>query len=597
MIPFEFMMDAIRKIYANDRFFTYESMLKTCSVVEKIMRELGMMEVKTLQFPADGKIDHGGWIMPLAWNARSGILEAVLSEGRKERICSYEDSPCSLMLYSCSGEVTAEMVLAGSDADMNGKIVLVADHFLSFPEVREYFNRGAVSVLAGWLPGGYAGLPGYEYLNSSCQWCNYVLPFWPEQEHHFGFSLTPGQAAYLQELLRKNGSVQLHAKVDAGLKEGTIPLVTGLFPGQTDEEIVLTGHLFEEGADDNASGCALALGIIKGLASSGKRPGRGIRLMLTHEIRSLQAYLNSHLEIPHFVAGLDLDMTGVSLDGMVNIGDSSPVFPSYAPCLLKYLIEQYGFSAKIEGFNSMDTQFSDNEYQVPMSYMDLFSVPDYHKSSDTPGTISRKVMETNYKIAHHYVTFLANAGFEEAKKLSGIVYDFSTARVGWFKEHNPCVTTGYPTPGFAARIAKQRQESILPLVESEKREEFLTFLEPVFRKIEILCNFQDTVERPGLAAEQKAELEKLVPVKKFHGFFSFEKYMMRPDSFPDVAQLLKGWSVSPWIDYLLMWADGSRNAAEIWVMLRDCGHGTDPEVLHTLLQFLNREGYIRFGSV
>ncbi len=594
MIPFEFMMDSIRKIHANDRLFTYDSMLKTCSIVEDIMRKMGMSDVKTLHFPSDGRIDHGGWIMPMAWNARCGILETILPDGSKKQICSYEETPCSLMLYSYSADVTAEMVIATPDADMQGKIVLVQDEFPSCARIHSYFKRGAVSVLGGWLPGEYAGKPGYEFLDDSCQWYNYALPFWPEEEHHFGFSLTPNQSEYLRQLLKENGSVKLHARVDTEMKEGTMPMVTGLLPGETDEEIVLTGHLFEQGADDNASGCAMSLGIVKEIIAEGKKLKRGIRLLFTQEIKSLQAYLNSNPKLPRLTAGLDIDMVGVSLDGEAHIGDSAPVFPTYAPCLLKYLVELYGFSGIVRGFNTMDTQFSDSEYQVPMTYLDLFGVPDYHKSSDTPETISRQVMETSYNISFHYTTFLANAGLEEAKKLVDIVYEFSRTRIGWFKEHNPCVSTGYPTPAFAAAIAKARQESILPLVEPEKRDEFKNSLAPIFQKINLLCEFEDTIERRTLTEKQRSELEKLVYKKTFHGFLSFEKYMMWPEKFPDVSHFLQGWSVPPWVDYALMWADGRRNAVEIWTRLRDSGHDVDADQLYALLQFLNREGYIHF---
>ena len=200
-------------------------MLRTCSEVKGIMREIGLQNVEVMHFPADGKTAHGGWIMPKAWNPRSGKLEIVFPDGTREELCSYEKVPCSLMLYSTGCDITGKMVMFSPDADVKGKFVLGGNHFYSMKDSLHLFRGGAAVLLSDKLTGAYQGRKGYEYLDDACQWCNYSLPFWRETSPRCGFSLTPNQSAYLRDLWEKNGEVTLHASVDAELTDGTIPLV------------------------------------------------------------------------------------------------------------------------------------------------------------------------------------------------------------------------------------------------------------------------------------------------------------------------------------------------------------------------------------
>ena len=83
----DYMLDVIQRIHAHDRWYNYSEGKKTTDLVEDLMRELGMVDVQTLRFPSDGKINHGGWVMPLCWDARDGYLELLRPDGKKELIC------------------------------------------------------------------------------------------------------------------------------------------------------------------------------------------------------------------------------------------------------------------------------------------------------------------------------------------------------------------------------------------------------------------------------------------------------------------------------------------------------------------------------
>lgn len=538
MFPYGFMLSTVREIHCHDRWFFSKSMEECCLAVEKIMREIGLVQVKTMRFPADGCVDYGGWVMPLAWDPTDSLLEIVHFDGVQEKICSYRETPCSLMLYSRAIDVTAPVVFPDAPS-FDGKIIWSADHFVSPAETADWFCRGALAVVSSFLPGEYVGKTGYEALQHSCQWCNYGLPFWPTENSPAGFSLSPDQARRLLEVLNLEGKLVLHAQVQAKMTEGVLPLVTGLLPGETDEEILITGHLFEQGANDNASGVAMALAIARELSS--RRHHRGIRLMFTHEFKSLQAYLNTVHDLPHLTAGINLDMVGVSTDRKVMVGDAVPFFPNFAPCLLSSLIEKAGFTAEIHSITGMDTAFTDSRLGVPMTYMDLYGDPHYHKSSDTVDKLDPLVLNATWQMAYGYVAFLVDAGYDEAVSLIKLVCNYVRR--------------------FDAVPSKQmlhaRLESIGRLLAGD--EERRRFAKEI-ADIHISSVPSGNVPRRPDKAEQ---MRGIVPVKNFLGFFSFEKYLTRKTEFPEVAAFIRGWGADAWIDYALMLADGTRNALEI----------------------------------
>ncbi len=567
MSSLEYMLSCIRRIYESDHYFSYNAIWKTCSIVEELMRDLGMIQVKTYAFPSDGVTDFGGWLMPLGWDPKHAVLNVVFPGGTERKICSYAEVPCSLMLYSRSADVTAEMVFPDAE-DVAGKIVLFADHQVQMQETMELVKRGAVGVACSCLKSAYLGKPGFEYLNDTCQWCNYQIPFWPTKENPFGFSLSPNQGHFLQELKRKNGKVVLHAKLEAEVKPGNIPVVSGLLPGDTEEEIVLTGHLFEQGANDNASGIAESLAIVRDLAQIKRK--RGIRLLFTHEAKSLQAYANSLKIFPKMVAGLNLDMVGVSLDRVASIGDGAPSYPTFATPLIKHFLEKYGCKAQIGQISGNDASFCEPFFGTAMLTLEFMSDPNYHKSSDTPDKIDPVFLETTFQLAKEYVAFLVNAGLPEAFTLAKFAREYDLEQ------------------GTACRIANQRLDSIKSLInDPEERKQLEAFLHLMKADFELEKHSEEPV------SERMELLRTIVPVKQYRGYFSFEKFWFCENSYPEISSLLAGWSAPIWVDDAMIWSDGSRNGEKI---LRMVNIGRTPKIsadlFYHLLVFMKQEGYI-----
>lgn len=586
MVPYHFILDSIRRIHENDRWFSSDTMKETCSAVEKIMHEIGLAQVKTHWFPSDGVIEHGGWIMPLKWKAEEATLEIVSPENRRRKICSYTENPCSLMLNSHPADITAEVVLPDEKTPVKGKFVLVTDHSVSLAEACGWLEQGAAGIISSFLAGPYAGKKGYEFLQDSCQWCNYVIPHWKINGNPVGFSLSPKQGRELAGILKKNGSLKLHAKVKTRLSPGKLPLVTGFLKGETREEILITAHLFEQGANDNASGVALALALVRAL--SGQKRKRGIRLMFTYEVRSLQAYLNTVKRRPSVVSGIDFDMVAVSKDKQILVGDNAPLFPNYAPYLLRHLIEKNcpSYSARITEFFAMDTALGEPRIGVPMTFLYLNGDPNYHKSSDTPEKIPKEILETTYPLAKKYVEFLADTQYRDAVKLARIIFDC---------EYPKIAETAESLHNFAVFQTISRLDSIKTLVKnSGEKRKLEKLLSSMKEKLNRLSVADLSRKLPGL--KEREQMCSIVPEKTFYGFFSFEKYIPRKNQFPAIAPLIQGWNAPTWVNYTLMWADGKRNALEIWTLLRDCGRKVKPEQFLALMYFMEEQGYVKFSK-
>ena len=563
----QYMLSCIRKINASDRFFSYDAMRNTCALMEELMRELHLEQVTTEWFPSDGITDFGGWLMPLCWNPEQAVLNLVLPDGTEQKICSFADVPCSLMQYSRAADITAEMVLPDAE-DVAGKIVFFPDHLVQMNETLALLKRGAAGVVCAGLQSPYQGKPGFEYLDNACQWCNYQIPFWQVPENPFGFSLSPNQGKFLMRQLRENGKVVLHAKVEAEISAGKIPVVSGLLPGETDEEIVLTGHLFEAGANDNASGAAEMLATVKELSAMPRK--RGIRLMFTHECKSLQAWLNTRKNFPKMVAGLNTDMVGVSLDRTAFVGDGAPSYPTFATPLVQHFLKKHGFSAYFGQITGNDSSLCEPFFGTAILSLEFLADPNYHNSADTPDRIDPELLEDTFQTVREYVAFLVNAGLPEAKTAAQLSRDYDLARK------------------TDAAVANQRMRSVRSLVsDPAEQQELDRFLQSLYME-----------EKPAVITEKSEFLRGIIPVKQFRGFFAFEKFWCHAEAqYPEQSSLFSGWSAPRWVDDAMAWADGSRTAEQILNLVNaSWGKPVSAAFFSDFLRFMKENGYVSWNT-
>ena len=120
--------------------------------------------------------------------------------------------------------------------------------------------------------------------------------------------------ALLRRLLREKGQVKVRAKANTRFYKGHYPYVTGVIPGtSSDEEVLTLGHTSEQGAHDNATGVAAmlqSLATLNRLIRSGRlaRPNRSIRILAMGEMYGSMHYLATNPErVKKTVAAICLD--------------------------------------------------------------------------------------------------------------------------------------------------------------------------------------------------------------------------------------------------------------------------------------------------
>lgn len=189
---------------------------------------------------------------------------------RRERLCSFEEIPLTLVKHSGSGRVETELVDVGRGVgeeaykgkDVRGKIVLSTG--ASGEVMREACQkRGAVGVVSYFASDVRPGYP--EMIRYTAFW-----PRWEERDRlGFGFNFSKNQGAALKRMLDEGGKVLLKADVETEFFETKIETLSASLWGtaEPEKEVMIVGHLCHPSpsANDNASGSAGMLEIARAL--------------------------------------------------------------------------------------------------------------------------------------------------------------------------------------------------------------------------------------------------------------------------------------------------------------------------------------------
>jgi len=427
-------MECVRRIHDNDRYFDFARMNLTASVVCELMKEAGLAEIEMLPIKANGRTKSGDWTIPRAWDAHDAkltIVSPALDE-RDAELCEYNKVPCSLALYSAplpEGGVTARVVDVDAypdpyELDLNGAILLTGRWYSELIGLAT--EKGAIGIIGDHFPAfeGVRDDPASDMADHS-RW--EVISYEPMNDCGlFGFSLSPRAGGKLRALLREHGTVTLHATVDTKIYDGVVHTVSGLLPGSdpVGEEAVFTAHLYEPGANDNASGCGALIELaaaVNRMISDKKipRPKRGLRFIMSLECAGQYAYIDAHGDrAPKMVGAMNLDMIGSSAEDRAPLSlRHSPA--SNASCLDLFLPEvarryeclhQINLNATERGFYIDNTEYADPMIGVPTVNMIMHPAKSYHSSMDDMRMVDADVLARNATIAGAVMLFAADAG-------------------------------------------------------------------------------------------------------------------------------------------------------------------------------------------
>ena len=616
--PEQAMRD-VRTIWETDRWFTFPKFEETAKNVAAIMKRAGLEDVEIGSPPADGVTQGGFWTMPLAWDVKTGTLEILDPQvpATQRMLADYQKVPTSIGMWSGptpAGGVITEVVLAPAslqNADLKGKLVLG--------------GRGSKTALAA---AGALGIISEATENRDLAdergWVNSFgdngWSFTKGSAPLVCFSITPRGSALLRELLKK-GPVKVRANVDSRYYAGVYPYVTGVIRG-TDganaEEVLSLGHLFEQGAHDNATGVASIIGAaetLNRLIKDGKlaRPKRTIRVLGMGECYGTMYYLEHNQDrVKRTIAAMCID----SPAGLQNLAGTEYTWilnphsaKSYVDAFAVRLAEEYYPSvgrpwAWQEHRSSTDNYLGDPSIGIPtVMPHGGYGVLAHHNSADTPATVDTKSLRDLMVVNAAYAYWLAAAGPQEKRWMAEVALSRGYTQLAAAVQKLLDQVAAGENADTLSRLAYQAPQRIEYTLDRESAavrsawdlKEGLADLAGTAnqQKLRVDRALRERAAALGLGPVQAAtpqsnpEAEKIVVRRKRMGTITLDDLPREQrENYP--AASFWGFPVSA-----LYWCDGKRNLAEV-IRLTELEMGPQQFDFVGYFRFLEKHGYVEF---
>jgi hypothetical protein len=449
-------------IWQSDRWMTASAWRATAEYVAEELRLGGAHEVEIFDCPADGESVFFGQKMWPVWEVRDATLETVGTD--PQMLCHYRRQPRDLLTFSPPtppGGIDTELVMVDDGRkeehyrglDVAGKIILTREH--GGEVVPAAAKMGAVGIvsdfivtrdspyLTPWmpvltLPGLVADPPDWDQHQQWMHISDYKAGL-------FGFSLSRSRGDQLRTQLR-SGPVRVRAIVDAEFSKGSHPVVTGLLQGsgRSGEQVLVVSHLFEQGANDNASGCAVSLEVascLGRLVAQGAlpRPRRSIRFLYGLEMQAAAGYLHAHRgQIEETIAGLCLDCVGADpgkAQSPMCLSQNPKDRPAFTDPLLEWLARSW-LDSRDAGYqwtslpydNGTDNFIAEKAIGIPCPWLGQVERV-WHTTADTADILDRRSLTHASVLGASYCYYLAKAGSDEAQMLLDLSERFGRRRL------------------------------------------------------------------------------------------------------------------------------------------------------------------------
>lgn len=611
-------MEDMRRIWETDRWFTFPKFEETARNVAAMMRRAGLEEVEIVEVPADGVTQYGYWTMPLAWDVKEATLEIIEPQVAADQriLADYRKVPASLGMWSGPTPpegITAEVVAAGGSIDTleaRGKLVLTDRNPSSIKW--QLAKKGAVGAINEFTENRELA-EGRQWINA---WGDNGWAFTKGSTPLLCFSITPRQSEFLRGLL-KAGTVRVRARVDSRTYAGVYPYVTGVIRGtEGGEEVLTLGHLFEQGAHDNATGVSAMIGAAETLTrlmAAGKfpRPRRSIRVLAMGECYGSMPYLTRNPErVKKTVAAMCLDTPA----GPQNLAGTEYTWylnphaaKSFADAFILRLAAEYFPAVKRpwhwkEYESGTDNFLGDPMIGIPtvLPYSGT-GVHSHHNSADTPDTVDGRSLRDLIVMNAAYLYAIAAAGPAEARLMAELAltrgYQEIAAAVAPILEQvatardaeclGSLLVEGTDRVDYALERARQAVRSAARLAPIEDLSGPLAgFSEEQKRRLEqAAARGLDQVAPRRAAADPEAG--KIVVRRKRIGTITLDD--LAPDQregFP--AARFSGPPVTA-----LYWCDGKRTLAEV-IRLTRLEVGPVNFDFVGYFKFLEKRGYVEF---
>jgi len=406
-------------------------------------------------WPSNGSTRYYTYRTPIGWRARSA--ELWLTSPRRERLCSFQEMPLTLIKHSGTAHVEAELVDVGAGdgeasyrgKEVRGKIVLATGSPGAVAQ-EAVIKRGALGMIGWYTPDVRPGYPNMVRYTA----------FWPRWEDRdrigFGFNVSKLQGWLLKQMLEQGAKVALRADVEAEFYETTVEVLSASLPGTEEphKEVLLVAHLCHPApsANDNASGSGGLLEMaraLKKMVDAGiiPPPKRTIRFLWVPEFAGTVPYVRAHLErVRNTLAVINCDMIGENLaktGGAFTITRTPDSLPSFLNDVAVH------FTRVVDALNLRSMNGSDNPFAFRVSRYSggsdhvvfndgalrapalMFGHGDtfHHTSLDTMDKVDASELRRVCTIALAALYYIASAGDREAVDMARLIARNAVGRV------------------------------------------------------------------------------------------------------------------------------------------------------------------------
>jgi len=647
--------DYTMRIWQYDKWYTLPMMKKAANEAQTIMKERGFDEAEIVETPADGVTQYGTWTNPVGWDVKQATLEVVEPSNLPDEyryLCNYSDNPTSLIGWSCPTPpegIEVELVLleqANSDElsklDARGKIILISSNTGG---MKRYLDEnGVLGLVTDQIEGNnrdfidannwmntWSDSPGGWLMNAS------------DSKSNFGFAISQKKGNYLRNLLLRGRKIVVRAKIDSRYyTNDTLPYVSGCIKGTGNEDVLIAGHQFEWGANDNSTGCASileSLGTLNDLIRSGvlPRPKRSIRVWLGHELYGSMAYAVHNLERlrNNTIASVCCDTPAENYDFSTtafSIAMNFNACPSFTDAVFPEIAEKYYARYapnklwKTRPFSSgLDNFFGEPMIGVPLNAISMNSGGHlHHNSMDTIEKVDPRTLRELSILSAAYLYYMADAGFSELPLIAQLRFDSGVKVIlEKIKEMNERISQaddgtelgiilheGTKTIRYYTDLQKTALSSIERIVSEDEKKTARKYLEKYLKNIDDFGEMQIKQFDEEVKNKARGKSIKIVKYVKKEGPWEHKAATIIPkrmkvgtltlDGIPveewrEVRSSPRWWSASNWAAASYWWCDGERNLNEIKELMElEAGSPVRNFDLTNYYTFLERYGMVEF---
>lgn len=409
----------ITNIYKTDHQPSFFHFHQTADWIVNEFKGMGV-SAKKIEFVADGKTKYSDWMLPKAWDAYDLKLKD-LETGKI--IADYQKISTHMVMGSGAtpkeGSI-GEVVYLEEPEEIETKDVyrkFILSKFIPQTLKKVALEKGALGFLFhGRLEDFQGGL--VKWINS---WSDDPA-LWSQTDKDIqipAISLSPDMVDFYRDKILSGKTVRFEAKIDTKFYDGTLPVVEAFIPGELKEELFFTGHLFEQGANDNASGCATMMEIAR--AFSKTKPKRGLRFLFTSELYGTIPYTYENLDVlKNVIAGINIDSTAEvgRRSKKMDIIQNPNTNPSYVNVLIEEFVNASGKADQFEyqPFLLDDNMVTDPQINIPCFLIGVCSF-NWHTSNDTLEIIDWDLFNLTTTMCIAWADFIVNGGEAEVKFL------------------------------------------------------------------------------------------------------------------------------------------------------------------------------------